>query len=81
MLEKKHTNLKISTSLNLNFNMIQYAFGKFPKVMAMWVLMQLATLLVVYPAFYYWSSHRKPGKAGKCFLLIAEADGKVVTIM
>ncbi|KAK7447324.1 hypothetical protein BaRGS_00040209 [Batillaria attramentaria] len=48
-------------TLNLNFDMIVWAFGKFPKVMSLWVCMQLSTLLVVYPAFYYWSTHRKPG--------------------
>ena len=51
--------------LNLNFHLIVYAFGKSPKVMALWVCMQLSTLLVVYPAFYYWATHRKPGLPGQ----------------
>ncbi|XP_029636046.1 sterol O-acyltransferase 1 isoform X1 [Octopus sinensis] len=45
--------------LHLDFNLIQWAFGKFPKVMALWVCMQLATLLIFYPAFYYWASSKK----------------------
>ncbi|CAL1545200.1 unnamed protein product [Lymnaea stagnalis] len=51
-------------SFNLNFEMIQWAFGKFPKVMAMWVAMQGSTLLIVYPSFYYWAANRTPGNAG-----------------
>ncbi|GFO36109.1 O-acyltransferase [Plakobranchus ocellatus] len=50
-------------TFSLNFGMIQWAFGKFPKVMAMWVVMQGSTLLVVYPAFYYWSLYRSPVNA------------------
>ncbi|XP_056007870.1 sterol O-acyltransferase 1-like isoform X2 [Ostrea edulis] len=48
--------------LNLSFDLIQFGMGKFSKVMEMWVLMNLSTLLVVYPIFYYWSTNRKPGK-------------------
>ncbi|XP_005102293.1 sterol O-acyltransferase 1 isoform X1 [Aplysia californica] len=51
-------------TFSLNFGMIQWAFGKFPKVMVMWVVMQLSTLLIVYPAFYYWATQRRPGNAG-----------------
>ncbi|KAK3743073.1 hypothetical protein RRG08_063938 [Elysia crispata] len=51
-------------TFSMNFGMIQWAFGKFPKVMAMWVVMQGSTLLVVYPAFYYWSLYRNPKNAG-----------------
>ncbi|XP_059159353.1 sterol O-acyltransferase 1-like isoform X2 [Physella acuta] len=51
-------------SFNFNFEMIQWAFGKFPKVMAMWVLMKASTLIIVYPSFYYWAANRKPGNAG-----------------
>ncbi|KAK7110166.1 sterol O-acyltransferase 1-like isoform X2 [Littorina saxatilis] len=48
-------------TLNLNFDLIVYAFGKFPKVMSLWMCMQLSSLLIVYPAFYYWATHRQPG--------------------
>lgn len=51
-------------TISMDFGMIQWAFGKFPKVMAMWVVMQGSTLLVVYPAFYYWSVYRNPTNAG-----------------
>ncbi|PVD30707.1 hypothetical protein C0Q70_09982 [Pomacea canaliculata] len=51
-------------TLNLNFDLIVWAFGKLPKVMSSWVCMQLSTLLIVYPAFYYWSTHRRPGPTG-----------------
>ncbi|KAK0055308.1 sterol O-acyltransferase 1-like isoform X1 [Biomphalaria pfeifferi] len=54
---EKHT-------LNLNFGMIQWAFGKFPKVMALWMMMQGSTLLIVYPAFYCWASYRTPKNSG-----------------
>ncbi|XP_061186108.1 sterol O-acyltransferase 1-like [Saccostrea echinata] len=50
--------------LNLSFDLIQYGMGKFSKVMELWVSMTLSTLLVVYPGFYYWSMHRKPGRVG-----------------
>ncbi|XP_076461098.1 sterol O-acyltransferase 1-like isoform X2 [Babylonia areolata] len=52
-------------TLNLNFDLIFFAFGKTPKVMSLWVCMQLATLLLVYPAFYYWAISRTPGRAGQ----------------
>ncbi|CAE1295207.1 SOAT [Acanthosepion pharaonis] len=45
--------------LVLDFDLIQWAFGKFPKVMALWVCMQLSTLLIVYPGFYHWSTSRR----------------------
>lgn len=48
--------------LNLNFDLIRYGMGKFSKVMELWMCMNLSTLLVVYPGFYYWSIHRTPGK-------------------
>ncbi|XP_071108604.1 sterol O-acyltransferase 1-like isoform X1 [Haliotis cracherodii] len=48
--------------LVLDFDLIQWGLGKLPKVMALWVCMKLSTLLVVYPAFYYWSTNRVPGK-------------------
>ncbi|CAG5120643.1 unnamed protein product, partial [Candidula unifasciata] len=51
-------------TFSLNFEMIQWAFGKFPKVMAMWVVMQMSTLLIVYPALYYYATYRKPGNSG-----------------
>nr|XP_022308707.1 sterol O-acyltransferase 1-like isoform X2 [Crassostrea virginica] len=50
--------------LNLSFDLIQYGMGKFSKVMELWMCMNLSTVLVVYPGFYYWSMHRKPGKLG-----------------
>ncbi|KAJ8313682.1 hypothetical protein KUTeg_008243 [Tegillarca granosa] len=48
--------------LNLDFQLMHWALGKFPKVMALWVCMQLSTLIVVYPCFYYWATTRRPGK-------------------
>lgn len=51
--------------LNLNFDLIRYGMGKFSKVMELWMCMNLSTLLVVYPGFYYWSIHRTPGKKNR----------------
>ncbi|XP_041365687.1 sterol O-acyltransferase 1-like [Gigantopelta aegis] len=47
--------------LCLDFDLIHWAMGKIPKVMFLWVCMQGSTLLIVYPAFYYWSRTRMPG--------------------
>lgn len=55
--------------LKLDFNIITYAFGKFPKVMYLWVLMQLAIYVIVYPSFYWWSTNRKFGPVCKCELI------------
>ncbi|KAK3101468.1 hypothetical protein FSP39_003824 [Pinctada imbricata] len=55
--------------LNLNFELIQWALGGFPRVMSLWVCMQLSTLIVVYPLFNYWVSIRKPGKVGSTDLI------------
>ncbi|KAL8615571.1 hypothetical protein ACOMHN_016148 [Nucella lapillus] len=52
-------------TLNLNFDLIFFAFGKTPKVMSLWVCMQLGTLVLVYPCFYYWATQRTPGKPGQ----------------
>ncbi|KAL5006760.1 hypothetical protein ScPMuIL_015566 [Solemya velum] len=47
--------------LVLDFHLMQWALGKFPKVISLWLCMKLATLLIVYPIFHYWSNNRKPG--------------------
>ncbi|XP_064613550.1 sterol O-acyltransferase 1-like isoform X2 [Liolophura sinensis] len=48
--------------IGLSFDLISWAFGQYPKVMALWVVMHLTTLLLVYPLFYFWSTRRKPGR-------------------
>ncbi|XP_069110703.1 sterol O-acyltransferase 1-like isoform X2 [Argopecten irradians] len=55
--------------LNLDFRLMQWALGKFPKVMALWVCMQISTLIIVYPMFYYWSVTRMPGPVNKTDLV------------
>jgi hypothetical protein len=37
--------------------MMQWALGKFSKVIELWMMMQLSTLIVVYPLFYYWATN------------------------
>ncbi|XP_063421344.1 sterol O-acyltransferase 1-like isoform X1 [Mytilus trossulus] len=49
--------------INLNFEMMQWALGKKSKVMELWVMMQLSTLVIVYPMFYYWANNRPVGPA------------------
>ncbi|XP_052245937.1 sterol O-acyltransferase 1-like isoform X2 [Dreissena polymorpha] len=51
-------------SLGLDFGLIQWGLGKFPRVVSCWLWMQLSTLIVVYPGFYYWSVYRSYGKPG-----------------
>ncbi|XP_033762380.1 sterol O-acyltransferase 1-like isoform X2 [Pecten maximus] len=55
--------------LNLDFRLMQWALGKFPKVMALWVCMQISTLIIVYPMFYYWVVTRLPGPVNKTDLV------------
>jgi hypothetical protein len=45
--------------------MMQWALGKFSKVIELWMMMQLSTLIVVYPLFYYWATNRPVGPASK----------------
>ncbi|KAL4222557.1 Sterol O-acyltransferase 1 [Mactra antiquata] len=51
-------------SLGLDFGLIQWGMGKFPKVVSLWLCMQFSTLLIVYPGFYYWTLYRPIGESG-----------------
>ncbi|XP_060552731.1 sterol O-acyltransferase 1-like [Ruditapes philippinarum] len=51
-------------SLGLEFNLLTWGLGKFPKVVSLWLCMQFSTLIIVYPGFYGWSVYRPEGKAG-----------------
>ncbi|XP_070566713.1 sterol O-acyltransferase 1-like isoform X3 [Ptychodera flava] len=44
--------------LQLNFETITWAFGKFPVVMWVWCLMLISTMLLVFPFFTFWAQHR-----------------------
>jgi hypothetical protein len=55
--------------LGLEFNLLTWGLGKFPKVVSLWLCMQFSTLIIVYPGFYGWSVYRPEGKAGKHLLL------------
>ncbi|ESP01933.1 hypothetical protein LOTGIDRAFT_172306 [Lottia gigantea] len=47
----------------LDFALIQWNFGQFPKVIALWLCMKGSTTVIVYPVFYHWANSRTPGKA------------------
>lgn len=51
-------------SVGLDFELIRWGLGGFPKVVTLWLCMQLSTLVVVYPVFYYWSLLRPEGPVG-----------------
>ena len=55
--------------LVLEFELIPWAFGKFPIVVTLWLSMSMSTVLIVYPLFNYWANNRKPGPASKCVVL------------
>ncbi|KAK4016668.1 hypothetical protein OUZ56_031631 [Daphnia magna] len=44
--------------IDLEFALILWAFGDFQTVLVTWVGMMFFTLIVVYPAFHYWSHKR-----------------------
>lgn len=44
--------------IDLNFNLIQWAFGNFTLVLYTWFYMKFFTACVVYCAFHYWSKNR-----------------------
>ncbi|XP_064647331.1 sterol O-acyltransferase 1-like isoform X2 [Lineus longissimus] len=46
------------------FELITWAFGKFPIVITLWVGMVGCTMFIVYPMFSYWAAMRSPGKGG-----------------
>ena len=49
----------------MDIQTFQFTFGKLPLVMAMWVCMQVSTLLAVYPVLFYWAKVRNhSGVAG-----------------
>ncbi|OQV18218.1 Sterol O-acyltransferase 1 [Hypsibius exemplaris] len=45
-------------TIGVDFRTFQYTFGKLPLVMAIWVCMQVSTLLAVYSGLLYWSKVR-----------------------
>jgi hypothetical protein len=47
------------------FEIITWAFGKFPIVITLWVGMVGCTMFIIYPMFSYWAAMRPPGKCGK----------------
>ncbi|KAK6166561.1 hypothetical protein SNE40_023218 [Patella caerulea] len=47
----------------LDFGLIQWNFGQFPRVIALWLCMKSSTLVIVYPVFHFYATNRKPGKA------------------
>lgn len=49
--------------INLSFELMQFALGKLSKVMELWVMMNLGTLILLYPMFYYWANKRPFGPA------------------
>ncbi|XP_053373977.1 sterol O-acyltransferase 1-like [Mercenaria mercenaria] len=53
-----HNNGKIG----LEFGLLQWGLGKFPKVVSLWLWMQLSALIIVYPGFYGWTMYRPEGK-------------------
>ena len=55
--------------LVLEFELIPWAFGKFPIVVTLWLSMSMSTVLIVYPLFNYWANNRRPGPACKCVVL------------
>ena len=44
--------------IDLNFDMMKWAFGKFDIVVNIWLCMKLSTAFVVYYSFYQWSLNR-----------------------
>lgn len=45
-------------NVNLNFDLIYWAFDDFRTVLMVWVGIMIMTCLAVYPGFYFWSHHR-----------------------
>ena len=51
--------------LVLEFDIIVFAFARFPIVLWVWLCMKLSTTLLVFPGFYFWSNTRRQGPACK----------------
>lgn len=45
-------------SIDLDFNLIRWAFGQFTVVLYTWIYMKFSTTCLVYYAFHYWSNTR-----------------------
>ena len=60
--------------LVLEFDIIVWAFAKFPLVLWVWLCMKLVTILVVFPVFYFWANSRRVGPVCECWLELAEAS-------
>ena len=54
--------------LVLEFDIIVWAFAKFPLVLWVWLCMKLVTILVVFPVFYFWANSRRVGPVCECWL-------------
>lgn len=50
--------------INLDFELIQWTFASFHTVMAIWAVMKLSTLLLLYPGFQYWAYNRPSKNSG-----------------
>lgn len=44
--------------LGLDFELILWSFADFHTVMAIWMVMKLSTILILYPGFHFWSHNR-----------------------
>lgn len=63
-----------SGKINLDFDMMTYAFGKGQTVLTVWVLMKLSLIAVLFPIFHFWAHHRSYLKhlysPDLCFLIL-----------
>ena len=72
-MARKHSMLYV-VRLVLEFDIIVWAFAKFPLVLWVWLCMKLVTILVVFPVFYFWANSRRVGPVCEYWLELAEAS-------